>query len=119
MSCTIFHLAEPDDAKGLASTGIYRAPSLDAEGFIHCADHAQLPGVIQRYYAHATDLILLSIDSQKLGEKLVMENTVGGEELFPHVYSAIDANAIVDQTRLDSDALRSIAAMDKYDSSSL
>jgi len=56
---------------------------------------AQLKGVIERYYSGATGLLLLHIDSDLLRSELVFENTVGGEELFPHVYGEINMDAVV------------------------
>lgn len=117
MSCIIFHLAEPADAQALEKSNVYRAPSLNTEGFIHCATAEQLPGVIQRYYRSATSLVLLTINSASLGENLVMENTLGGEEHFPHVYAAIESSAIVATKQLDTTAIQSIALMDSYTAS--
>lgn len=111
---TVYHLAAPEDADNLANQGVYAAPSLASEGFIHCAGASQLPGVIQRYYASAEDLVLLQIDADQLGEKLVMENTVGGTELFPHIYGEIPAAAIITLKPLDANALQSIATSKSY-----
>lgn len=43
-----------------------------------------------------SDLLLLEIDSRKLPETSVVkvEDTVGGGELFPHVYGIIPLDAI-------------------------
>ncbi len=110
----IYHLAQPEDIRHLDDSEAYQAPSLATEGFIHCASAAQLPGVIQRYYANAHRLVLLTIDTAQLGNTLVMENTVGGEELFPHVYEAIATAAIVDRRKLEITALQSIAQSQEY-----
>lgn len=114
MGTHIYHLAQPEDVRNLVDSEAYRAPSLATEGFIHCASATQLPGVIQRYYANAHRLALLSIDADQLGEALVMENTVGGEELFPHVYEAIAASAIIDVRELQAAELQSIANSGEY-----
>ncbi len=94
MNQLIFHLASATDAQNLAKKGVYRTASLDSEGFIHCCTAEQLPGVVQRYYAEAQELTVLTIDPDALEARLVFENTVGGEELFPHVYGEINQQAV-------------------------
>ena len=92
----IFHIATKVDLAASQQTGSYRCTSLDTEGFIHCCDKQQLAGVVQRYYQGIDDLMLLVIDPGKLVPDLVRENTVGGSELFPHVYGPLNAEAIRD-----------------------
>ena len=91
----IFHIAQAKDVDQAAQSGVYRCDSIAAEGFIHCCKPEQLKGVIERYYSGVTGLLLLHIDSDQLQPELVYENTVGGEELFPHVYGEINMDAVV------------------------
>lgn len=91
----IFHIAQAKDVDQAAQSGTYSCDSIASEGFIHCCMPAQLKGVIERYYSGATGLLLLHIDSDLLRSELVFENTVGGEELFPHVYGEINMDAVV------------------------
>jgi len=37
----------------------------------------------------------MHIDTELLTPELVYENTVGGDELFPHVYGEINMDAVV------------------------
>jgi len=73
----------------------YRCESIDSEGFVHCCKLEQLQGVLERYYSGVEGLMLLHIDPELLQPELVYENTVGGEELFPHVYGAINMDAVL------------------------
>ena len=91
----IFHIAQAKDVDQAAQSGAYSCDSIASEGFIHCCKPEQLKGVIERYYSGATGLLLLHIDSDLLRSELVFENTVGGEELFPHVYGEINMDAVV------------------------
>ncbi len=91
----IFHVAQASDVDQAATTGAYRCDSIAAEGFIHCCKPEQLKGVIERYYSGVTGMLLLHIDSDLLHSDLVFENTVGDEELFPHVYGEINMDAVV------------------------
>ncbi len=115
MSQAIYHLATFEDAEKLAQSGSYTAASLATEGFIHCCTAGQLPGVLQRYYADAQRLVVLHINSDQLESRLVMENTVGGSEDFPHVYGPINASAITRQTEIDAERIREIAASPSYE----
>jgi len=110
----IYHLADAADVEKLAKTGRYSAPSLDSEGFIHCCSSTQLPGVIQRYYIDAEQLVLLYINPNLLDKELVLENTVGGTELFPHIYGDIIHDAIEKHVALDVEDIAQIAASDEY-----
>jgi len=106
----IFHLASPGDAQGLLDRGSYHTASLDSEGFIHCCTAEQLAGVMQRYYSDAQELVLLSLDVSLLDVDLVFENTVGGDELFPHVYGQINQQAVVGKQVLDKAGIEKLAA---------
>ncbi|MFK7852965.1 MAG: DUF952 domain-containing protein [Granulosicoccus sp.] len=92
----IYHIARSPDLQKRLSTDDYRCASLKDEGFIHCCDQHQLAGVVNRYYQGVDELDLLMIDVDKLSCALIHENTVGGSELFPHVYGPIDASAIIE-----------------------
>jgi len=110
LSESLFHLANPLDAAVLQTGENYTTASLQAEGFIHCCTETQLPGVLQRYYQDANELVLLNIDPSRLFAKLVFENTVGGAELFPHVYGPVNATAVIGEQvlgRLDIERLSS------------
>ena len=92
----IFHIAHDADIARLADTREYRCASLESEGFIHCCSQQQLPGVTARYYADIDDVHLLIIAVERLPPALILENTVGGDELFPHVYGPIAVDCIID-----------------------
>ncbi len=91
----IFHIAAQADVPENQIESEYRCESLTTEGFIHCCDGHQLPGVVARYYQDVDDVVLLELDVDKLEAALIRENTVGGSELFPHLYGPINADAVV------------------------
>lgn len=91
----IYRIAEPADWVSAQATGAFASADLAREGFIHCASRIQVAGVVDRYYAGRTGLVLLAIEETRLGEaRLVWENTSGGAELFPHVYGLIPLAAV-------------------------
>jgi uncharacterized protein (DUF952 family) len=100
----IFHLTEPDrwqqsQAEGV-HTGSTRGAELAQEGYIHCSTAEQWPGVVERFYADATELLLLHVDESKLDAPLVYEQLGGAPEPFPHVYGPIPLAAVVEVERL-------------------
>lgn len=92
----IFHIARSADNAHRDRNQDYRCASLDTEGFIHCCDQRQLKGVVARYYSDVDDVQLMILDVEMLDAPLILENTVGGDELFPHVYGPINAACILD-----------------------
>lgn len=93
MTEPIYHLAEP--GAWAASTDEYRAPSLDSDGFIHCANAEQLADVARRHYRDHNDLILLAVDPGPLGEAVVYEDLYDLGEEYPHVYDPIPTTAVL------------------------
>ena len=115
MSATssIFHIANTGDWLQAKHDGeSYQCASLEAESFIHCCERQQLAGVVQRYYEGVDDLTLLMIDPDKLTAALIRENTVGGSELFPHVYGPLDLAAITSAINFDIGSTERMAIED-------
>ena len=55
------------------------------DGFIHLSDGLQVEETARRHFAGQTDLVLLALSSQALGEALKWEPSRNGA-LFPHLY---------------------------------
>ena len=77
--------------------------SLAAEGFIHCSYEDQLDGVIERYYADRNELVILTIDTEKLSARLVAEPSTGGE-IYPHIYGPLPLAAVLSVGALERTA---------------
>lgn len=90
----IYHVTEPEDWQKWANWPTYESPSLHTEGFIHCCTPAQLPGVLERYFAGKTNLRLLTLDVARLQADLRYEPATN-DERFPHLYGPINKEAIV------------------------
>lgn len=75
--------------------GNYEAPSLASEGFIHCSTGDQVIRTANRLFQGQTGLVLLEIDSLKVGAEIKYENCEGGEEAFPHIYGPLDPGSVV------------------------
>lgn len=91
----ILHITKPEVWKDAQEKGIYKADTLESDGFIHCCLPAQLSGVLQQWFQGVHDLMILEVDSDKLNDKVVYENLEGGTEKFPHIYGPIPLEAVV------------------------
>jgi uncharacterized protein (DUF952 family) len=91
----IYHVTTAEEWKLAQHNGFYKAPSLDSEGFIHCSQEQQVAGVLERYFAGKTDLVKMVIDTDKLTSKLILEWSPSTQDNFPHVYGAINIDAVV------------------------
>lgn len=93
---TIYHITSLEAWRQARQEGSYRAGSLEREGFIHCSTREQILPVARRFYAGQTGLVLLAIDPTRLKAEIRYENLEGGETLFPHLYGALNLNAVID-----------------------
>ena len=73
--------------------GVYRAPSLDTEGFIHLSLERQWLGTAARFYRGVSGLVLLVIRVECLAAPVRFEPAHGDE--FPHLYGELPARAVV------------------------
>ena len=92
----IYHVTTISEWNAAKKKGFYEHPSLNAEGFIHCSQEHQVAGVLERYFSGKTDLIKLVIDTDKLTSKFVFDWSPSTADTFPHVYGAINSDAVID-----------------------
>lgn len=76
--------------------GQYEAASLSDEGFIHCSEEQQVESTLERYYSGKTGLVKLVIDPAKLRSQLIHEWSPSNTETFPHIYGAVNLDAVVE-----------------------
>lgn len=63
------------------------------DGFIHFSTAAQLADTAAKHFAGQTDLLLISVDTGRLGDALRWEPSRGGA-LFPHLYGSLQLDAV-------------------------
>ena len=86
--------------------GVFRGSPVDVQdGFIHFSTAAQAPETAARHFAGQSDLLLLYIDTVRLGDRLKWEPSRGGA-LFPHLYGdlALDAETKVQPLPIEGGA---------------
>lgn len=91
----IYHIATTADWGAAQQTGEYEHPTLKAEGYIHCSLENQVAGVLERYFAGRTDLVKLSIDTDKLKSRYVFDWSQTNADTYPHVYGPINIDAVI------------------------
>ena len=94
----IFHIARRDawaKREDPSSAGFYSPEMFPIDGFVHCSTHDQVVRVADARFRWQTSLVLLCIDTDKVNAAIRYENLEGGQELFPHIYGEINADAVV------------------------
>jgi uncharacterized protein (DUF952 family) len=64
------------------------------DGFIHFSTAAQAPETAAKHFAGQDDLLLVSVDANRLGDRLTWEPSRGGA-LFPHLYGVLELEAVI------------------------
>lgn len=64
------------------------------DGFIHFSAAHQLEGTLATHFAGQEGLVLLAVDTGRLGRDLKWEASRGGA-LFPHLYAPLDLAAVL------------------------
>ncbi len=95
MSEFIYHITERASWSAAQARGFYSAPSLEEEGFIHCSRVEQVLRVANMFYRAQRGLVLLEIDLTALRPEVRWEpGTDKSDELFPHIYGALNLDAV-------------------------
>ena len=96
----IYHVTTTSEWKEAKQKGFYETPSLKEEGFIHCSQPEQVPGVLERYFSGKTDLVKLVIDTDKLTSQYIYDWSPSIADTFPHVYGPINVDAVIEVVAL-------------------
>lgn len=91
----LFHIVERGTWALAESAGEYRPESLQSEGFVHFSYADQVAATANRFYADAVNLCVVEFDPERIGAPVVVEDSHGTGEEFPHVYAPIPASAAV------------------------
>ena len=98
-SAPLYHLALPTDWSAAFAEGEYRISTrgmtLDEVGFIHCSHRNQLEGTANRFYGDVDQLVVLTIDPDRVPAEIIEEPPENGsDELFPHIYGPLPIAAV-------------------------
>lgn len=86
----IFKLLPAAEWQAALAAGLFSGSVIDlADGYIHFSTAAQAPETARRYFCGLTDILLVALEADALGEALRWEPSRGGD-LFPHLYGPLD-----------------------------
>ena len=75
--------------------GAFAGSAVDRrDGFIHFSTAEQVHETAARHFAGQADLVLVSVDADRLGDRLRWEPSRGGA-LFPHLYGDLPVQAVL------------------------
>lgn len=95
----LYHLALPTDWSHAFAEGEYRMSTrgmtLDEVGFIHCSHRDQLERTADLFYGDLDQLVLLTIDPDRVPAEIVEEPPEpGSDQSFPHIYGPLPIEAV-------------------------
>lgn len=100
----LLHLAERDRWNAARELASYLPAEWDNDGFIHLSALHQLLTPANRFYRGRDDLVALVVDAHHLGSAVVWEAGTGTVERFPHLYSALPAEAVLTEVPIAPEA---------------
>jgi uncharacterized protein (DUF952 family) len=74
--------------------GAYAPPTLASDGFLHCCTPAQLRFVLGRHFAGATDLLVITFETDEVPAELRWVKSEPDQAPFPHLYGPIPCKAV-------------------------
>ncbi len=103
----IYKILRRDEWQAALAAGVFTGSAVDVkDGYIHFSTAAQAQETAAKHFRGASDLIVLEIDSDVLGDGLTWEPSRGGV-LFPHLYGALDVKHVraVTEAPLNADGV--------------
>jgi uncharacterized protein (DUF952 family) len=99
----IYKLLSVDEWREARATGEFRGSAVDlADGYIHFSTAEQVVETAARHFAGQRGLVMLAVDTVRLGDDLRWETSRGGA-LFPHLYAPLPLAAVIDDVELPED----------------
>src|SRR5579863_2870559 len=95
----ILHVVPAAEWARARAAGVYAPASLRELGFIHFCEPHQLAGVLARFFAARTDLVVLTVREDQLRAELRREPVDG--DVFPHLFGPLNLDAVVDVRSFD------------------
>jgi uncharacterized protein (DUF952 family) len=91
----IYKILRRPEWDALCEAGVTLGAPVDlADGYIHFSTAAQVVETVAKHFANDSDLVLLAVDAESLGQDLRWEPSRGGA-LFPHLYRELRMSDVV------------------------
>lgn len=92
---TVFKICDQKLWSDVEKAGIFNGAEIDlADGFIHFSTFDQVASTLAKHFSGRTDLLLIAVDAEALGEKIVYEEARGGI-MFPHLYQPLSLDNVL------------------------
>jgi uncharacterized protein (DUF952 family) len=90
----IYKIISAAEWRSAQDQGAFHGSGVDiADGYIHFSTAEQVGETAAKHFAGQTDLLLVAIAADRLGDALRWEASRGGA-LFPHLYSPLSFDAV-------------------------
>jgi uncharacterized protein (DUF952 family) len=100
----IYKLLDRAAWRAACEAGSYGGSPVDlADGFIHFSTASQAQETASKHFKGVADLMLLTVDPERLGAPLTWEPSRGGA-LFPHLYAPMPTRAVIAERAVALDA---------------
>jgi len=94
LNVSLYKVVPAEVWRSAEQEGLFRGSGIDLQdGFIHLSAADQVVETVARHFAGQKDLMLITIDGDKLGSALRWEPSRDAA-LFPHVYGVIPIEAV-------------------------
>ncbi len=91
----IYKILRAGEWQALERDGQTRGAPIDlADGFVHLSTAEQVAETARLHFAGQEGLMLLAVDTHRLGDDLRWEKSRGGQD-FPHLYNVLKMEAVV------------------------
>ena len=91
----IYKVVARDVWESARKTGVFKGVSIDLQdGYIHFSTRAQVRETVAKHFAGQTDLLIVAVEAESLGEQIKWEPSRGGD-LFPHLYDYLHFSSVV------------------------
>jgi len=101
----IYHIATATDWEQARRDGQYttstRGRTLAEQGFLHASTAEQVAPVANMIYKGLPDLVVLIIDTDRVGPEIKWEPVQGWDAPFPHIYGPLNADAVTGTRALE------------------
>jgi uncharacterized protein (DUF952 family) len=100
----IYKIVSVAEWRAAEASGQFEGSEVDLkDGYIHFSEAAQLRETARRHFAGRDDLLLVTVDADRLDPAPIWEPSRGGA-LFPHLYGPLPVSAATGSRPLSVDA---------------
>ena len=103
----IYKILPRAEWEAACAAGAFQGSGIDLkDGFIHFSSEDQWRETLEKHFAGQTDLVLVAVEAERLGDELKWEVSRGGA-LFPHLYGPLPTALAVSAESIARPVLRS------------